>query len=381
MKKLLTGPANMLLDDAISHLHSGQLKRALLASSRCIDILATAPDSQQRATTYRNALNVKGLSHWGIGDFSSASEALESALRVASRQSRDGGGHDAFLDIGGVINDIGCLKLERGDLDGAEQSLKRCMYLGSRAHVRDRDMLAAAKSNMAELVHTRGDQEEAERQYVAAYASAGGCGPHTAALVGSNFCKWLLQQGRSEEAAGVAQEAAQLTQHLPQPQEQALAVAPAATRASVASLVGTTLVLLGEKERASEAFLEADGLFGSCEKESNDSCIDLVVHLSNSAALSANSHQALNQLELASQLLPPRHHTIWATLEHNKQLATSHRDGKWPVVSGGAVAGKWEVLQHRRTLNGLALRDRDCTKLSWDPHNIMSSKQTTVPAT
>jgi len=116
--------------------------------------------------------NLAGVLAHHAGDHEAAARDLSSALRVAETQSRSGLGHDAYVDLAGVLIDTAVNELARGHAEPARHALKRARYMSERAYRPDARLLAMCDAVAAELALSSGDRLGALRCSIDAVARA-----------------------------------------------------------------------------------------------------------------------------------------------------------------------------------------------------------------
>eukprot|EP00928_Gymnodinium_smaydae_P037405 TRINITY_DN25971_c0_g1_i1.p1 TRINITY_DN25971_c0_g1~~TRINITY_DN25971_c0_g1_i1.p1 ORF type:complete len:458 (+),score=84.20 TRINITY_DN25971_c0_g1_i1:40-1413(+) len=107
--------------------------------------------------------NAKGVAELWSGDHAAARSTLQEAYEEAA----GGVPNDAFLDVGGLLNDVAVARftseggLEVGATLEAEKQLKRALFLSERAHKPDGDLVATTLSNLGELQFWSGNMTRA----------------------------------------------------------------------------------------------------------------------------------------------------------------------------------------------------------------------------
>ena len=102
-----------------------------------------------------DVLRLKGVLSYSHGRWTDAVEALEASLALFPEELL-GSADDAFVDICGVLNDLGLTQLRMHQYDLAESSLKRALFMAQRAYDPDKQVLALTKINLAEHAWRQG---------------------------------------------------------------------------------------------------------------------------------------------------------------------------------------------------------------------------------
>jgi len=99
--------------------------------------------------------NCLGLVHHLQKDHAAAAEALRTAVQSVEAGARQGLAHDSYIDMGGVLSDLGCTLSAAGEPEKAQAAFGRALYMCSRAYRRDAQTISMIRHNMAvsRLVH------------------------------------------------------------------------------------------------------------------------------------------------------------------------------------------------------------------------------------
>lgn len=96
----------------------------------CVE-LASRGDrgSLGREHALRMSHHAVGLALLRLGQVDEALISLEKSKEIAVKVSSAGAGDDAYVDVGGVLNDLGVGKALLGDLEGAQKDISRTLYM------------------------------------------------------------------------------------------------------------------------------------------------------------------------------------------------------------------------------------------------------------
>lgn len=156
------------LEEGIGCLHRGAFSQgkatlaALLHDLEAAQRNAMPPQHHLR----RNAHNALALCEQWTGERDEAHRQLRLALEASSAAACHGQGHDAHIDVAGVLCDLAtnALLLHPDDEQGADEAerfLKRAKYALSRAYRPSRLGLACVHSGLGALLQRRGSLDEA----------------------------------------------------------------------------------------------------------------------------------------------------------------------------------------------------------------------------
>lgn len=115
--------------------------------------------SQPTALASPLELNALALGLLSTGEVDEAITIQQ--LVVDSFSKRIGGTSDAFLDIAGSINDLGCCLYVKKDYPTAEKQWKRALLMANRSHRLNLDLQSTLVSNLCSLYAKTGRVEEA----------------------------------------------------------------------------------------------------------------------------------------------------------------------------------------------------------------------------
>merc|ERR1711865_435093 len=110
--------------------------------------------------------NCLGLVHHLKKNHTAAEEALRTALQSVEAGARQGLTHDAYIDLGGVLSDLGCTLTAAGEVDKAQAAFGRALYMCSRAYHRDAQTISMIQHNMAVAKMMHGDELESARDSI-----------------------------------------------------------------------------------------------------------------------------------------------------------------------------------------------------------------------
>lgn len=111
----------------------------------------------------RNAYNAIGILQFTKGKISQAQISLEYALGLCEVDSKNGYGHDGFLDIGGLLNDSAIILAKRGDMEQAKMNLNSVLEMAMKGHTPSSALVGATNANLGELYCQMGDTILAEK--------------------------------------------------------------------------------------------------------------------------------------------------------------------------------------------------------------------------
>ena len=64
-----------------------------------------------------------------LGRLKEARASLEVAKHLAVAVGSGGAGHDSYVDVAGVLVDLGAVKMMQGEWDEAQKDLSRALYM------------------------------------------------------------------------------------------------------------------------------------------------------------------------------------------------------------------------------------------------------------
>lgn len=356
-----------------------------------------APRAPELLLSDRLRYNLAGVLAHHAGDHEAAARELASALRVAEAQSRSGLGHDAYVDLAGVLIDTAVNDLARGETERARTSLKRARYMAERAHRPDARLVAMCDAIAAELALSTGDQLGALRcsidastqlQHAAAQLSAGGAGAAlgsaTVSAVGASVrasvacvrARCLRVNGLHAEAVGTA--AAALSEFDAHAERARALGAPAAAdgaaEAEPPALRPLPLVHARLLTAHALALRAADAHAADADAHAADADADASVGAAPSALGGRSALDVALALQHARLLLEGEAGQAHAHARIAASNARAHARELSRAAPGAAPAARPAARARRRPLldlpllpPALGLADTDPTDLAWRP--------------
>lgn len=194
-------PTDKLAPDAV---------RAAAVAAAAVGLsVGRAPGAEfepERMMSQRLSANLSGLLAHFLGEHERAAVDLASALAACEAQGRSGHGHDAFVDLSGVLIDLAINDLARGQTERADQHLKRARYTAIRAYRPDARVVTMCESARAELALRNGDPLEALQHSINAAALQPDAPPLNPHLAAANATK--SNRANKPKAPGAAAAAA-----------------------------------------------------------------------------------------------------------------------------------------------------------------------------
>ena len=143
--------------DALSSKAGPAAARAAADGLAQVTRARAAPGAQDGRFYARLLGNASGLADAWIGRNGSAARILDEAFR----ESSVGTNHDAYLDLGGLLNDLAVCRAQApggaSEAAASEAKLKRALFMAERAYKADGDLVAATLTNLGELCFWCGD--------------------------------------------------------------------------------------------------------------------------------------------------------------------------------------------------------------------------------
>lgn len=112
----------------------------------------------------RQAHNALGVLHLSRHDLDQAQTHLNTALHYVEQDAVNGYGHDRYMDIGGILNDLALVNFQQGQIQEAERMLRRALYMAKRAHVPDPALVTATHVNLSNIYDHDGKMDQAREQ-------------------------------------------------------------------------------------------------------------------------------------------------------------------------------------------------------------------------
>lgn len=134
--------------------------------------------------------NLRGIALHLMGETAQAHAALSTAIDEATHAAVAGqGGDDAYMDVGGALNDLAANYIVSGDLEAADAALKRATYMLKRAY-RPSAVARACVLNMRGcLLERHGDYAAALESHEEAHALL--CAAHVADGQHAQHAGWV----------------------------------------------------------------------------------------------------------------------------------------------------------------------------------------------
>lgn len=164
-KRIITNKSTELLREAKSLLQQGLKHGESIEANQMLNKSVALFEKHGHPVPIhlRKAHNALGILHLSNDRLPEAQKHLDDALKLSEIDSVNGYGHDSYVDIAGVLNDLSLVMHRSGNPTGAEQQLKRALYMAKRAYQPDQRLLTATYVNLGDLYCQIGKLDEAEK--------------------------------------------------------------------------------------------------------------------------------------------------------------------------------------------------------------------------